>query len=325
MPEQYANLAKTFLTADYTAGDGTIHVDSTGAPFPTAASFTLAITNPTETTIKVLLRVSAISSSTQWTVTAEGTDASASNGDHVIGPWWSRDAIDGIRADIITKGTYASLPSSADKKKGDWYNCTDSKFKFHHDGSNWLPVFEDFYCTVPPAVSGLTWVNQGSATTDETKGGILLHVPSSGSADVKALIKSIPGGSYTFDIGYTVQAKSTNYGIHGIFIRDSNSAKVIIAGNYNDGICVYKFNSVTSPSGPYVQHDNVVKSSKMFMRVVDSGGNFVFYWSVDGVFWDQLYSVSRTDWLAAPDQIGICGDIQNSFLASLWFFHWTGV
>lgn len=92
--EQVANLTKTTVAVGgYTAGSGVLNVGTTGSPFPSSGTFRVAILDPTEVTIKVTLKVTAINSSTQWAVTAEGTDANANAGDHVLATWWTSGAV----------------------------------------------------------------------------------------------------------------------------------------------------------------------------------------------------------------------------------------
>lgn len=85
MSEQFANYpaATTVAVGGYTAGSGVLNVASTAGSFPGSGTFTVVIQDQTTGAAKVVLRVSAINSSTQFAVAAEGTDANANAGDNV--------------------------------------------------------------------------------------------------------------------------------------------------------------------------------------------------------------------------------------------------
>lgn len=326
--EQYINTTKTTLNAAYTAADGVLNVATTGAPFPQVPNFRIAVMNTTETLVKVVLKVTAINSATQWAVIAEGDDANALNGDHVVGTWWTAGALDAIRSDMVGIGTYANLPAANTKKAGDQYICSDSLYRFTHNGSVWVPFFLNYpNITLPPSIGSLTWVNQGGATADSTYGGIIMKAPAAGSNDVKALVKTAFGASFTFIIALTAQGQSDAYGIHGIALRDSTSGKIVIFGTFNNGLGVTYFNTATSFGSFKWNITSIFTKSPLFLKVVyDSvGATLTYHWSIDGINWDQALQTTKTDHLAAPDQAGICMDVQNNFLATAWFFHWTGL
>ena len=83
--EQFANNCSTTVSSAYTAGDGHIHVASTAAPFPQVGDFRISIFDSVTKALKIILKVTAIASSTEFTVTAEGTDANVAVGDLVYG------------------------------------------------------------------------------------------------------------------------------------------------------------------------------------------------------------------------------------------------
>ncbi len=79
MAEQLGNFAYTTVTGGYTSGSGLLNVGSTSTgsgiqPFPSSATFSVAISDHTTTppTPKTLLEVTAINSSTQFAVTNNG-------------------------------------------------------------------------------------------------------------------------------------------------------------------------------------------------------------------------------------------------------------
>lgn len=88
MAEQFANLASTSLTANYTAGDASVTVSNTAGdngsyPFPVGPTFRIVILDAATQVPKVILKVTAVTDGTHFAVTVEGTDANASSGDIV--------------------------------------------------------------------------------------------------------------------------------------------------------------------------------------------------------------------------------------------------
>lgn len=108
--EYYSNNAKTTLIAGYTAGSGVLTVTSTAGSFPASAPFHVTVyddtTNPP--TLKVILEVTAITDSTHFAVTAEGTDANASSGNNVY-QCLTKVSIDRIKLDARLAPTTVSL------------------------------------------------------------------------------------------------------------------------------------------------------------------------------------------------------------------------
>lgn len=323
--EQDSNAAKTTLTADYTAGDGHIDVVTTAVPFPTSPTFRVAILNSTETTIKVILKVTAITSSTRWAVTAEGTDANASNGDHVIGPWYTQGAIEGIIADTNGLGTYANRPSSG-MRTGQTYHCTDSPYSSIYDGSGWKDWFHGYPVTMPPAVSGLTWINQGGASADDTKGGIAIYAPATGSTSLRCLVKS-KTGNYTFTIGQVQMGRMNNFLLTGLILRESGSGKIVKFGTWSNnppGLGVEYFTNATTFSSAPKEEDQFYQLETSFFQVVKDNTNWTFNFSKDGQHFAQFYQVAVASLFSGmvPDQIGVCVDDENSRDQYVWFFHW---
>ena len=326
--EKYCNLAKTTLTANYTAGDGHIDVSSTGAPFPSSAQFRLIITNTNEDTIKVVLKVTSITSSTRWAVTAEGTDANASSGDHVIGTELTKGALDQIFADNAQSDTFANLPST--ERAGRIFIPQDSIYTLIRDnGTTWDYFKDGAKVTPPPAVSGLSWVNQGSATAVETFGGIIIKAPSSGSVNHRMLVKS-KTGNYTFTIGIQPIGFQNNFFHMGMVIRESSTGKFSKYGPWGlstGGLSVDNYTNATTYSGTTPKSQQGWWNIK-YLQVVKDSTNYTFYAadsiSVLGTGESQFYQVAVASLFSGAtfDQIGITVDTENSQDLGCWFFHW---
>ena len=160
--------------------------------------------------------------------------------------------------------------------------------------------------TAPPASSGFTWVNQGSATVSDDAGGIYLVAPAVGGNNSRALVKSVPGSPpWTF----TVRALPFDFAgsshVAGICLRESSTGKLIRFG-FNAGyIILDKMNGPTSYSGNYtsVQTGGAYNAVSWF-QITDDGTNLSYDVSVDGYNWFNLRTGSRTDFMT-PDQYGL--------------------
>ncbi len=125
--EQYANnCIATVAAGGYTSGSGILNVDSTAAPWPQVGNFRLIITDVSRTTVKVILKVTAKNSATQWAVTAEGTDASASAGDLALGTVVTAGVANSLGRKLLQTKTAAG-DSTLDFAS--WYNSAYDVFE----------------------------------------------------------------------------------------------------------------------------------------------------------------------------------------------------
>lgn len=226
--QKYTTLAQSTLASAYTAGDTSLVLASgEGALFPSGGDFYVAIDSPPSFILKATAR------STD-TLTVVNTAAFGSTANRGIGATVTlvidSNALDGIRADLSQLGAYASLPSTSEAHKGDVYRCTDSPYEFIFDGSAWQPMLPGFLAqpTVPPGTGSLTWVNQGSATADSTKGYLTLASPADANNSNKMLVKSAPSAPYKFTVACLPTLLDVNYPSVGIAMRESGTGKLYL-------------------------------------------------------------------------------------------------
>ena len=316
--EQFANLYSSTLASGYTAGAGSITVTSaTGAP--SSGNFTVVIRDSSTKAVKLLFRVTSVSGAT-FTGAAEGADANANSGDLVDGTMVTIASLAGMRADVNQQGTYASLPASG-MLKGDFYRCTDSPYEFIYDGSNWIPFMGGVYprLYLPPTASW-SWVNQGSATIDTTFG--FLGLTQTAPSTLTGRSRTIPATPYTIDalLEWNGHYGSGNAG-QGGWIGLSDGTKFVIllcAFDGTNGILgfsnVSKFTNSTSFSANYTPVANFQGGQgpgvmPRWFRIDDSvsGSNLRFSISFDGLYWSQLFSVSRTDFMGSGPTVSAFG------------------
>ncbi len=179
-------------------------------------------------------------------------------------------------------------------------------------GSSGWP--QSFY-TTPPSVGSLTWVNQGTATASNTGGAILMSTPANaGSANVRALVTTAPGGSYTFVIYCVADFIGANFCNAGIAIRDSGTGKLVLYGHGWSTSEVLRVDHYTNPTTgtANVASQAFAHPVPIWLKIADDTTNIIFSFSAGGNQFIQLYSEGRTAFLANPNQIGIFVDSENS-------------
>ena len=222
----------------------------------------------------------------------------------------------------ISSGTYASLPAAGNS--GSLYIATDAPYILYDNGSSWTGFGPISKLTPPPAASSFTWVNQGGASTDETKGGLILTVPAASGDNVRGLAIAVPSSPYTFTAAIMSGVPAVNYAAGGIGLRESSSGKLVTIGHTprNNQVECYNWNSETSLASSY-GGTTAASPSTIWLRIKDDGTNRIIYQSGNGVFWTQVSSTTRTDFIT-PDQLFVWGNSNNgsSLDVKLWVLHW---
>lgn len=179
--------------------------------------------------------------------------------------------------------------------------------------------------TAPPAASGFSWDNQGSATLTDANGGLLFTVPANGGTSIRVAYKSAPATPYKIETAFFLNAPGVDYLRAGLAFRQSSDGKIVYhalgySGKY--GYFGYKFTNATGFSGTYNDTGWLPVGGLWWLRIGDSGTNRTVELSADGWNWFEIHSVSRTDFLTA-DQIGLCVDSNNAtYGVKAQFMHW---
>ncbi len=282
----------------YTAGDGVLNVTSTAAPFPSAGNFSVVILDATTGATKVLLRVSAVNSGTQWTVTAEGTDANAAAGDNVYCVL-SATGLEARFEQVTSAGVAASLPATSARQSGDLYLCTDAPVMFRHNGASW-DGFGPIQKFTIPVLTDFTTLT-GSGTTTDTGAGIKVAGANASSSQwYKA--GTITNPTVTIFIQAALAPESGQ--VLGVVLRESSSGKWIdFLLQYNGGLYQFVANKLNAdasfngnessgtafPMGPV---------NGLWMRIRDDGTNRNYEWSCDGQVWQRATAaISRTSFI----------------------------
>lgn len=156
-----------------------------------------------------------------------------------------------------------------------------------------------------PALTGFTWVNQGTATATDLTNKILWNGGAGNLGEqVRGLVKGTISAPYTITVGMNLMLNGNSLMVAGLLLRDSGSGKLLLFGYRSDNqrLVIYRY---SSPTGLYDQplDFNQHMVGTVFLKVVDDTANRIFYTSPDKIAWTQLYSQTTADYVS-PDQYG---------------------
>lgn len=224
---------------------------------------------------------------------------------------WSWGTVSSV---VAERSTFAARPAPGTASK--LWLPTDGIMAARDNGVSW-DAFGPVHPFWDPQLQTFTWVNQGGATIDTSLGGVYLEAPISSSSNWRIRKKAVPAAPYTLDIAFIVNGITGNYQGAGIVLRDSGTGKLQTFGvEYTStvtNIAVQKWSSATTFSANYVdvQHNPAEGGGVMFLRMVDDNTNRKSYFSRDGLHFQLMHSVGRTDFLT-PDEIGFCANEQTN-------------
>lgn len=214
---------------------------------------------------------------------------------------------------ITATAAYASPPTA--KAAGDLWLPSDSFYAERAtagDSSHWVPWGPIFPMTPPPAVSGLTWVNQGSSTTTETYGGVYLYTPAV-AADNLRILKKAATAPYTITLAFLMQAWNAGNQACGFCWRQSGGGAagyvVTVSLGYvstlGNGLALAsnKWTAATAWSANYFQQPILPTGGPFWLRCADNNTNRIVSWSPDGQNWLVIHTIGRTDFITA-DEVG---------------------
>jgi hypothetical protein len=274
--EQFANQCSTFTMGGYVAGSGVLNVVSTGAPWPATGTFTIQLQNASLT----LLRVIAVTSSTQWAVVAESNDLNTDDGTTILGTVLSAQALDQMKQDMFDMANFVHYQT--------------------------------------PTVTGYNWVNQGTATITQNVRSLTLTTLNDGGGggdDMHIFKTAVPSAPYTFSALIGHNGPMQFYVRYGIIVGDSSGKLVVLMhdAGYNCTFARY-YNSPSSYSGEivanYGQNSNYILQ-QMWSQITDDGTNLTLQYSYDGISWFTVTTVSRSAFLSVPSVVGVFAETIN--------------
>lgn len=157
---------------------------------------------------------------------------------------------------------------------------------------------------VIPPKTGWSWLNQGSATIDESGSDIILSISGDVTDNIRLRTRPMAAGKQViaaFSGFDTSVIAGGNFPQLGLAFTDLT--KVLCVGRLNDSalnliLNVNKFNTVTSFNANVSQRR--APSDVFWIKVLDDGANRKASWSTNqGITWSEFYSETNTTFLTA--------------------------
>ena len=161
-----------------------------------------------------------------------------------------------------------------------------------------------------PALSGFTWVNQGTATaTDHTNGPLTIMAPPNNGDNVRALVMVAPAAPYTFTIVVDLFAVAANYYSAGLVLQNSGSGALALFGKFFNTASSGGTLSVSQYTNPTTYKSNTTllpfppMCEQIAFRIVNDGTNLTYLASRTAFDWIQITQQALSV-AGNPDHIG---------------------
>lgn len=170
------------------------------------------------------------------------------------------------------------------------------------DNQNGFDFWGPIYYLTNPNLLSWSWNNQGTATSDTTKGGIII---STSDAQIRGLEHNIPTAPYTATAIFLPLFYSSNFQLVGMYLRNSTSGNLVVMGVGEGGhVKTEKWTNPSTFNAAYsdIIHYSLLGNPRIF-RIKDNNTTRFLQASVDGNNFITLFSTTRTDF-TTPDKIG---------------------
>jgi hypothetical protein len=304
-PQRFKNNVSTSLSSSIAStGDPVTIAVSSAAGFPTGGNFTVLVDSE-------LFLVTAVSG-TNFTASRaqESTSMAAHSSGAVVTLIVSAVNIITAMQDAMYQSTLANKLTA--EQAGRLLFPTDAHKLLRDDGSAWQPYgkLERWY---EPSDSGFSWVRQGTATLDTNNYGLYLYRTDFNNNTWAMRMKSAPTAPYTIDIRFQVNHYYKSAHKVGFGWRQNSASKThfgtcsLTSGGSNygrPGFSSTKYTVITTSdiAADYVSY-GMGNEFPRWVRLKDDNTNREIYFSYDGIGYNLLHSVSRTDFMTY-DQVG---------------------
>ncbi len=211
----------------------------------------------------------------------------------------------------ILTGTYATRPPAS--IKGRMYLPTDSPSTiFRDDGVSWIPYGPMWKLTTPPLSASFSGtVNLGGASFTDFSGSLILSGVTGVGTNQRAALITAPATPYKLTVMFKhwTSLNTSGTATAGLCWREGGSGKIISFARYMNAATpahrmqIAKYTNPTTFSATYTDQPQILPEHNWF-RIEDTGTNRICSYSVDGVNFYPVHSISRTDFLTA-DSIGV--------------------
>jgi hypothetical protein len=307
--EYFSNNAVTSLAAPVTLIDLTITVVAPAFPFPVSFPYRIRIAD------EFMLVTAA--AGLVWTVTRgeEGTTIAVHAINDTVANVFTVESLINSAFTYCQAGTRAALPLP--EYEGRFYFQDDPGIYIKRDDesawNSWGPFFELY----EPNETGYSWVNQQTATTSTTDGGVVLSSPAPGVAgdNINLRIETSPATPYTIKAAFIPTLYPVNQTSCGLVFRENATSRIIFFRLMFDDtsttktdlvLSVDKYTNPTTLSANYVVASaNILKSALVWFSVTDDGTDLIFSYSNNNVDYTILYQIARNNFFTTgPDEVG---------------------
>jgi len=316
--EYFADNAVTTLAAPVSLIDLTIDVNAPEFPFPSQFPYRIRIGEE-------YMLVTAAAGFT-WTVTRgeeSSTIATHGIGDDVANVFTVESLMNSAWT-YCRAGTRAALPGFDDLEGRLYLQDEPGIYIKRDDGLTW-DSFGTFYELFEPDETGYAWVNQQTATTDTTNGGVVLSSPAPLLAgdNLNIRVKTAPATPYTVRAAFIPLLYPVDQTSVGLIFRETATSRIIffrlmfdatVATKTDLVVSIDKYTSPTVLSANYMfMSANVLKSALMWFGMTDDGVDLTFSYSNNNIDYTDIFTVARTDFFTVgPNQIGYAINSNNT-------------
>jgi hypothetical protein len=294
--EQFKSLATTTLNGGINNSTTTVVV-TTGSVFPSIGNFRILIDS------EIMLCTARSSNTLTVTRAQEGTSAASHSDLATVTLPLTADSIIQSQTDLSPSiGALASVPSAA--KNGLIYLANDSQM-FTRDNGSSLSYMYGLRKLTQPVLSDFTWLNQGSCTTDTTKGGIAVTIPkdTTSAVNLRVLHKS-KTPPYTVTGLFVLNQQAVSYHSCGMGFYDPTGGRlvsmhfIVFTSDYSYVEVCNWANTTTFSSAPTNMLMARSGNRMGWMQVQHDSTNIIFRMSNDGYNWITVYTAGKTAYMA---------------------------
>ena len=316
--EYFADNAVTTLAAPVSLIDLTIDVNVPEFPFPIQFPYRIRIGEE-------YMLVTAAAGLT-WTVTRgeEGSTITTHGiGDDVANVFTAESLMNSAWT-YCRAGTRAALPGFDDLEGRLYLQDEPGIYIKRDDGTTW-DSFGTFYELFEPDETGYSWINQQTAITDTTNGGVVLSSPAPLIAgdNLNIRVKSAPVTPYVVRAGFIPLLYPVDQTSVGLIFRETATSRIVFFRLMFDTttttktdlvVSVDKYTSPTVISANYtVLTANILKSNLIWFGIADDGVDLTFSYSNNNIDYTNFFQVARNDFFTVgPDQIGYAINSNNT-------------
>lgn len=225
---------------------------------------------------------------------------------------------------VTYNSVYASPPASP--ASGDLWFPPDSPYSLfgglRYSGSAWVPTNG----MTMPVDGDFTWVNQGPASVDTSKGGIYLSEgPAASSVNWRIRKKAAPSTPYTITAAMLHNILGVDTMSFGLGFREASSGKLAVNSMMFSSIfrrTSRYYTNETTFAGDGCATIHAPTGALIWFRITDNGTNRVMSYSGDGQNWLTHCTLGRTAFLTA-DEIWFGINVNNAaYGVGVTLLHW---